>query len=350
MQAKQISLALGMYAACLRNRTRAAQACELDVTDLTDKLRVNLIDTPGWCPDKSTDIHAQYKEVLRQKGMPEEHAPHMILFCVPVSMLRQFQEDKAKQMSRQLEKLKFDQRFPMRVLPVATKADTESGSDRPELLEAIRKLAQTAFKEAGAIIDEPEWTLIDPNGAQPVRGPSQLSQWIKQTLLSQLDSSEFTGFWRLALAKSVMEHTKEHCHALPEDDSALRLFKSACCTVAAACDREVDLESCAKATVVPEDLPWWVIQTIPTSKSQLSQLLATAAQWLGFKPRGDGRDIPASIPQHWQLPAIAACWLRFRPRVGTPVICVLLVAFLTMSTLFLHEWGQVSTLGQMTNQ
>ena len=199
--------------------------------------RLDLIDTPGWCPDLNTDIHAEYKKVLREKGLPKEHAPHIILFCVSVSMLRQFQEGKAKQMSKQLQKLKFDQRFPIRVLPVATKADTESLGALEELTAVIKELAEMAFKDTGAIIDEPEWTMFDPNRQERVRGPREVSQWIKTTLLGQLRSDEFTGLWRLALAKSVKEHTREHCERQPANDSALRLFHRACSTVAAACDR-----------------------------------------------------------------------------------------------------------------
>ena len=140
-------------------------------------------------------------------------------------------------MSKQLQKLKFDQRFPIRVLPVATKADTESLGALPELTAAIKELAEMAFKNAGAIIDEPEWTMFDPNRQERVRGPREVSQWIKTTLLGQLRSDEFTGLWRLALAKSVKEHTREHCERQPANDSALRLFNRACSTVAAACDR-----------------------------------------------------------------------------------------------------------------
>ena len=285
-----------------------AQSIGLDLEGLSDKLRMELIDTPGWSPDKNTDIHAQYKEVLREKGLPEEHAPHIILFCVPVSMLRQFDEDKAKQMSRQLQKLKFDRRFPIRVLPVATKADTESLITLPDLQANIKELAEAAFKKSGAIIDEAEWTMFDPNDASRVQGPSELNSWIKKVLLEQLHSEEFTGLWRLALAKSVQDHTSKHCETLPANDSALRLFNSACRTVVAACGRAPDLEVCKSLTVLPSELPWWVLLEIPHSKEK-----------------------------EWQLPICAAFWLGFRKRVSPWSIAALLLVFLIVSLMRVHQ-------------
>ena len=262
-----------------------AQSIGVDLEDLSDKLRLEIIDTPGWCPEKSTDIHAQYKEVLREKGLPEEHAPHIILLCVPVSMLRQFDKDKAKQMSEQLHKLKFDRRFSIRVLPVATKADTESLSALPDLQAAIKKLAEAAFESSGAFVDQAEWTMFDPNDASRVRGPNQVMSWIRKALLQQLRSAEFTGLWRLALAKSVKDHTREHCETLPANDSALRLFNSACRTVAAAYGRAPDLEACKSLTLLPEELPWWALLEIPDSEAKTWQLPYYAAFWLGFRKR-----------------------------------------------------------------
>ncbi|CAE7574137.1 HERC1 [Symbiodinium necroappetens] len=269
----------------LRNRTEKAQSIGVDLEDLSDKLRLEIIDTPGWCPEKSTDIHAQYKEVLREKGLPKEHAPHIILLCVPVSMLRQFDEDKAKQMSEQLHKLKFDRRFTIKVLPVATKADTESRDALPDLQAAIKKLAEAAFESSGAFVDQAEWTMFDPNDASRVRGPNQVMSWIRKALLQQLRSAEFTGLWRLALAKSVKDHTRQHCETLPANDSALRLFNSACRTVAAAYGRDPDLEACKSVTLLPEELPWWALLEIPDSEAKTWQLPYDAAFWLGLRKR-----------------------------------------------------------------
>lgn len=269
----------------LRNRTMKAQSIGIDLEDLSDKLRLEIIDTPGWCPENRTDIHAQYEEVLREKGLPKEHAAHIILFCVPVSMLRQFDKDKAKQMSEQLHKLKFDRRFPIKVLPVATKADTELLRALPALQETIQKLAEAAFKESGAFVDQAEWTMFDPNGTSPVRGPDEVMSWIRKVLLQQLSSAEFTGLWRLALAKSVRDRTREHCETLPANDSALRLFNSACRTVAAAYGRAPDLEACKSVTLPPEELPWWALLEIPDSEAKTWQLPYYAAFWLGLRKK-----------------------------------------------------------------
>ncbi|CAE7298524.1 HERC1 [Symbiodinium microadriaticum] len=261
----------------LRNRTMKAQSIGVDLEDLSDQLRLEIIDTPGWCPENSTDIHAQYEEVLREKGLPKEHAPHIILFCVAVSMLRQFDKDKAKQMSEQLHKLKFDRRFPIRVLPVATKTDTESHDALPDLQAAIKELAEAAFDSSGAFVDQAEWTMLDPNGAKRVRGPKEVMSWIGKALLQQLRSAEFTGLWRLALAKSVKDRTREHCETLPANDSALRLFNSACQTVAAAYGRAPDLEACKSLTILPEELPWWALLEIPDSEARNWELPYYAA-------------------------------------------------------------------------
>ena len=247
----------------LRNRTKNAQAGELPV--LAEDLQLVLIDTQGWSPETSTDIKSQYKQILKEKQLVSEHTPHIIMFCVPVSSIRQFQSDEAKKMSKQLQELKFDRRFPITVLPVATKADTEDPSQLPELLSTIKQLAQTAFQGSGAEVEEPLSTQFWPGG-QP-HGAEELKERLEQVLDSQLCSPEFRGLWQKALAESVMTKTEEHSEKFPENDSAQRLFRRACCTVAASCGKDSSgLDDICSTRA--EDLPWPMIEDIPTAKGQ----------------------------------------------------------------------------------
>ena len=223
----------------MENRSMEAQSCTLQLENLieSENLEVVLIDTPGWSPDTSTNIKSEYKKILKKRGLVSEHTPHIILFCIPVSMIRQFQDAEAKKMSNQLHELKFDQRFPIKVLPVATKADSEHHRDRGQLLFAIKKLAEKAFAGTGADVEDPIYTMFPPEG-QP-HGVKEVKDCLSAMLSQQINSPEFGGLWQKAFAKSLATHTMRHCEQFPENDSAIRLFQRASRTVAATCGRSV---------------------------------------------------------------------------------------------------------------
>ncbi|CAK9083748.1 unnamed protein product [Durusdinium trenchii] len=248
----------------LRNRTLNAQAFDLELEGLTKDLRLVLIDTPGWSHETSTDIKSQYKQILKDKHLVSEHTPHIIMLCVPVSSIRQFQRDEAKKMSNQLQELKFDRRFPIKVLPVATKADTEHRKELPELLSAIKSLAEEAFQNTGAEVEEPLSTSFPPGG-QP-QGVQELKALLERVLHSQLCSAEFRCLWQKALAQRVAADARMHCETFPQNDSALRVFKSGCCTVAAACGKHVERLDFDWRRATVEELPWSDIELIPTTE------------------------------------------------------------------------------------
>ena len=207
------------------DKTIHAQSCVLKLENLPDQMKVVLIDTPGWSHETSTDIKMEYKKILKEKQLVSEHTPHIILFCVSVSNIRQFQEKEAKKMSEQLEELKFDQRFPIKVLPVATFSDTQDPKDLEKLMSTIKALAKKAFQNTGAEVEEPEWTMF--NAHEEARGVNELKARISKMLLQQVQSSQFSDLWQKAFAKSVAERTKEHCDSFPENESPLRLFQNA---------------------------------------------------------------------------------------------------------------------------
>ena len=243
----------------LKNRTTEAQSCDLKLAGVSDVMMV-LIDTPGWSHDTSTDIKSAYKKILKEKQLVSEHTPHIILFCIPVSMIRQFQEKEAEKMSKQLQELKFDQRFPIKVVPLATKADTEHMAELGELMKTIKARAETAFAGTGAQVEEPMFTKLPPEGNHS--GVEELKRRLSKILHEQIESSEFCDLWQKAFAKSVAESTERHCKEFPDNDSALRLFERARLTVANACGIE-HVPGLEEKTATVEDLPWWEIEEIP---------------------------------------------------------------------------------------
>ena len=263
----------------LKNRTVQAQACDLQLEGLTDDLNFVLIDTPGWNHDTSTNIKSQYKSILKEKTLVSEHTPHIIVFCVPVSAIRQFQMKEAKKMSEELQELKFDKRFPIKVLPVATMADTQQPEELPELLSTIKDLAKKAFQETGAEVEEPLSTRFPPGGDP--QGVEELSARLRQVLHSQLRSEEFCHLWQKAFAKGIVSSVREHCEKFPENDSTLRLFKKACCTVAAACGKQVSGLGGLNGSTATDQLPWSALQDLPTFDRQTWQP----------PPLGEGRSI-----------------------------------------------------------
>ena len=253
----------------LENRTMVAQSCDLKLDDLSEDLTVVLIDTPGWSHDTSTDIKFEYKKLLKEKHLVSEHTPHIILFCIPVSMIRQFHEGEARKMSKQLQELKFDQRFPIKVVPVATKADAEHTEElgtlmstiktRAEtafaaelgaLMSTIKARAETAFAATGAQVEEPVYTKLPPEGEHD--GVKNLKRCLSEILHEQIESSEFRDLWQKAFAKSVAERTEWH-KEFPENDSALRLFSA--WHTADTCGIQ-NVSGLGKMSGAVEDLPW----------------------------------------------------------------------------------------------
>ena len=90
----------------------------MKLENVTEKLSFMLIDTPGWSPNTSTNLGPEYEQFRKEKKLVSEHAPHIVLFCVSASNIRQFQHEDAKKMGGQLIELKFDKSFPIKVLPV----------------------------------------------------------------------------------------------------------------------------------------------------------------------------------------------------------------------------------------
>lgn len=245
----------------MENRTQEAQAVVLQIgMQIANKdLEVVLIDTPGWSHVTSTNIKSEYKRILRERRLVSEHTPHIILFCIPVSSIREFHLAEAERMSKQLHELKSDQRFPIKVLPVATKADSESLKDKEKLLLTVKQLAEEAFQGSGADVEDAVYTMLPPNGFPPGGdaddGVGQVKDRIRAMLSEQINSSQFNGLWQKHFAKSLAENIRKHCEQFPENDSALRLHQKAYRTVEAICGREPS--SLAKHE--PQDvlhLPW----------------------------------------------------------------------------------------------
>ena len=245
----------------MENRTLEAQAVVLQIgIQIANKdLEVVLIDTPGWSHDTSTNIKSEYKRILRERQLVSEHTPHIILLCIPVSSIRQFQDVEAERMSKQLHELNRDQRFPIKVLPVATKADSEHLQDRDKLLLTVKELTEKAFQGSGADVEDAVYTMFPPLGFPPGGdaddGVGQVKDRIRAMLTEQINSSQFNSLWQKHFAKSLAEHTMKHCEQFPENDSAHRLHQKAYRTVEAICGREPS--SLAKHE--PQDvlhLPW----------------------------------------------------------------------------------------------
>ncbi|CAK9072739.1 unnamed protein product [Durusdinium trenchii] len=101
-----------------------------------------------------------------------EYTPHILLFCVSLPQLRAFRRQ-AEQMSQELQELKIDRRYPIKVLPVATLADTQRMEDLEELLKEVKDLAEIVFHKSSAEVEEPAWTMFNPNGDCGTMGRGQ---------------------------------------------------------------------------------------------------------------------------------------------------------------------------------
>eukprot|EP00435_Cladocopium_sp_Y103_P042397 s706_g11.t1 len=259
------------------HRTSHAQSCDLKLENVTEKLKVVLIDTPGWSPDTRMNLKSEYQQVLKEKKLVSEHSPHIVLFCVSASNIRQFQHKDAKKMGHELQKLKFDKSFCIKVLPVVTFADTQAEKELEDIMSEITKHVKTAFKSIDATVEEPVATRVPTDGE--AQGVEEVKSCLRKMLLDQVQSDDFSHLWRLAFANGIVSQTKQHATKFPSNDSALRLFQRAFCTVAAGCGKEVsDSEafeeiaaSLAKCDQL-EDSPWSTIQRIPDSHTKICLL------------------------------------------------------------------------------
>eukprot|EP00438_Fugacium_kawagutii_P005998 Skav236359 [mRNA] locus=scaffold3883:14889:16661:+ [translate_table: standard] len=204
-----------------------------------EDLDVVMIDTPGWSPKASTNIKKEYKRILKKRKLVSHHTPHIIFLCIPVSMLRQFPEEEAKKMSNQLEELKFDRRFPIKVLPIATKADHENPEALEQLMLDIKKLAEDAFQGTEADIEEPTYTMdLNKEGDAGMEFVDRVKEGLVAMLFEQIKSPDFRGLWLKAFARSLAEHAMNHCEMFPANDSAIRLFHAARGIIKDICGRE----------------------------------------------------------------------------------------------------------------
>ena len=312
------------------DKTSEAQSCDLQLEGLPDDLNVVVIDTPGWSHETSANIKSEYKKVLKEKELVSEHTPHIILFCVSVSTIRQFQEKEAEKMSKQLEDLRFDKRFPIKVLPVATCGDSQTETQRLECMTTIKKMAEKAFVGTLAEVEDPTCTMFSPSGV--TRGVAELKDRIKDILHDQIHSDEFRGLAERATAKSLEENTKAHAEQFPENDSALRLFQRAFTAAASICEKEVsDWDAFQAMTKEMDLLPWHLLPMIsqaepeiPLSESLLRLWNHPRYHFLGFLEmvRGDGKRVS---------PPWIRKWMRSRSRLQFGV-CFLLL--LSMGTFY----------------
>ena len=283
------------------DKTLEAQSCEMKLEGLPENLKVVVIDTPGWSHENSADIKSEYKKVLKQKELVSEHTPHIILFCVSISTIRQFQEKEAENMSKQLEDLRFDQRFPIKVLPVATCGDSQTETQRLGCMTTIKKMAEKAFAGTLADVEDPTWTMFSPSGE--ARGVSELKDRIKSILHYQIHSHEFRGLAERACAKSLQEKTQAHVEQFPENDSTLRLFQKAFTSMASMCGKEVSdgkaFQAITHMMYVHHVLPWHVLPMIsqaepqiPLSESLLRLWKHPSYHFLGFMEvvKGDRKE------------------------------------------------------------
>ena len=303
------------------HRTLKFQSCDLKLENVTEKLRVMLIDTPGWSPKNTTNLRSGYQQFLKENQLVSEHAPYIVLFCVFASNIRQFQHDDAKKMGDELQNLKFDKSFPIKVLPVVTHADVRAESQLNSIMDVITKHMETAFKKIGATVEKPVATRVPPAGE--AQGVEEVKGRLRKMLLEQVQSDNFSRLWRLALAKSIVSETKEHAKKFPENESSFRLWKRAFCTVAAGCGKEIsDLEEFEEITAAlvkcdqVEEFPWWTISLIPRSQTET---------WLP--------------PFSYQ----ASCFRKWL----APFLLIVMVIVLLFSTL--HTWDMEARFDQMSH-
>ncbi|CAK9072737.1 unnamed protein product, partial [Durusdinium trenchii] len=150
----------------MEDQTTRAHSCDLTLEDLSPDwpdLCSVLIDTPGWSSETAGEIKSEYKRILQERQLVSEYTPHILLFCVSLPQLRAFRRQ-AEQMSQELQELKIDRRYPIKVLPVATLADTQRMEDLEELLKEVKDLAEIVFHKSSAEVEEPAWTMFNPNG------------------------------------------------------------------------------------------------------------------------------------------------------------------------------------------
>ena len=238
------------------NKTMEAQSVDLKL-DMMENLKVVMIDTRGWSPNTSTNVKSEYKQILKERKLVSEHTPHIILFCIPASMIRQFDDEEAKKMSHQLQELKFDQCFPIKVLPVATKADCEDHNKMDDICKTIKNLADKAFEGTGADVEDTICT------KRPFAEIAEVKDRLQKILTDQIKSDQFRDLCHKVFAKSLAEHTRIHCEQFPEGDSAIRLYKNACDVVESICKRKNNSPN--QAMITSQDvlhLPWLNIEKI----------------------------------------------------------------------------------------
>lgn len=247
--------------------TKRCQASVLRLSTLSD-IRVFLIDTEGWAHDKGSAIKSAYKEELKQKHLASKHTPHIIIFCVQADGLRNFQSKEAAIMSRQFQELKFDQQFPVVVLPVATFSDTIKKSNRDKVMNEVYAQAKAAFTHSGAEVKQALHTQCEPDKApEDFKGLGELKKQIGEVLQRQMDSDGFQRLWSLAFAESLSDTTAQYVENFRSCDSEWRLFEAAFRTVCSACDKEVKTQ---ELTDIVNKLqgppPWWIIREVPRAK------------------------------------------------------------------------------------
>ncbi|CAK9057203.1 Putative E3 ubiquitin-protein ligase HERC1 [Durusdinium trenchii] len=228
----------------------------------------------------------EYKRILQERQLVSEYTPHILLFCVSLPQLRAFRRQ-AEQMSQELQELKIDRRYPIKVLPVATLADTQRMEDLEELLKEVKDLAEIVFHKSSAEVEEPAWTMFNPNGdCGNDRGAKEVKARLSKIVYQQIQSPEFRHLWQGAFAEHVAQKTEEHTELFPENDSTLRLFRCAFHTVAAVSGQEVsDRESFNEITQTMVDLPWDIISSIPQNDEIWSMATARGnflRLWLGL--------------------------------------------------------------------
>jgi hypothetical protein len=265
----------------MENRTLEAQAVVLQIENLLnlEGLQMVVIDTPGWSQNTSTNILSEYKRILRERQLVSEHTPHIILLCIPVSFIRQFQDAEAERMSKQLYELNFDKRFPIKVLPVATKADSERVQDRDKLLSAIKQLAEKAFQGTGADVEDPIYMMFPPEGCP--RGVEELNSRLRAILSAQIQSREFKGLLHKAFAKCLAENIRKHCEQFPENDSPIRLYQRCYRLVEAICGHEASNLAMPRSQDAL-DLPWRKIMEVAEKEKHTCTLALPKFQTLWF--------------------------------------------------------------------
>ncbi|CAE8729834.1 unnamed protein product [Polarella glacialis] len=93
------------------------------------KPQVLLIDTEGWSSDKAKSIKQAYVDVLQERGIDDSLMPHIVLFVMSASHLREVRQDVAS-MKQAFAALAQTSEFPVTVIPVVTRADPSMAKSR----------------------------------------------------------------------------------------------------------------------------------------------------------------------------------------------------------------------------